>query len=115
MNSEVERFIDAIPDDRRPLFDQLQEIILGMYPEADIVISYGVPTYRAKSGWVSLGYWKGGVSIYTNGPHNISGFKEKHPEIKTGKGSINFKVSEKIPVADLKKVIRHAVERPKAG
>jgi uncharacterized protein YdhG (YjbR/CyaY superfamily) len=105
--------MDEIPEDRRPLFDRLQGLILSLYPDASVVISYGVPTYKAKSGWVSLGYWKEGVSLYTNGPHHIDPFREKHPDIKTGKGSINFKLSDKIPVADLKKVIRHAIEHPK--
>jgi len=36
-----------------------------------------------------------------------------YPSIKTGKGSINFKVTDVVPMAALKKVIRHAMEQPK--
>lgn len=113
MNKDVQRFMDSVPKDRNPLYDKLHALIMGMYPDANVVISYGVPTYKAKSGWVALGYWKGGVSIYSNGPHHIAEFKEKYPAIKTGKGSINFKTTDVIPVAALKKVIRHAIEHPK--
>ncbi|MGQ0569356.1 MAG: DUF1801 domain-containing protein [Armatimonadota bacterium] len=86
---------------------------MSLYPNAEVVMSYQVPTYRAKSGWVALGYWKDGVSLYTNGPHHIAEFKAKCPAIKTGKGSINFKVTDSVPVAALKKVIKHAIEHPK--
>ena len=73
MNQEVQSFMDAVPADRKPLFDRLHALITGLYPDAEVVISNAVPTYRAKPGWVALGYWKSGVSLYTNGPHGIAG------------------------------------------
>jgi hypothetical protein len=62
---------------------------------------------------VALGYWKKGVSLYTNGERHIAEFKAKHPSIKTGKASINFRAVDKIPIVDLRKVIQHAMERSK--
>jgi uncharacterized protein YdhG (YjbR/CyaY superfamily) len=125
MNKDVRRYVEAAPKDRtgrkltdgreaRRLFDKLQAMILDLYPQAEVVISYQIPTYKAKSGWVALGYWSGGVSLYTNGPHHIEDFKAQYPAIKTGKGSINFRVSDPVPVTALKRVIRHAIEHPKA-
>jgi uncharacterized protein YdhG (YjbR/CyaY superfamily) len=110
MNGQVQRYVEAVQDERRPLFDELQALILGLYPDAKVVLSYQVPTYRAKSGWVALGYWKGGVSVYTNGAHNIAEFRAEHPGFKTGKGSINFKVRDEVPVPALEKVFTHAME-----
>ena len=34
MNKEVQRFVDAVTDERRPLFDLLHTLILSLYPEA---------------------------------------------------------------------------------
>ena len=113
MNKEVQLYVDAVPDERKPLFDRLHALIMGLYPNAEVVMSYRIPTYRAKSGWVALGSWKDGVSLYTNGAHHIAEFKAKYPAIKTGKGSINFKITDVVPVAALKRVIRHAIEQPK--
>jgi hypothetical protein len=42
--------------------------IVGLYPEAEMVISYQVPTYKVGRGRVSLGLWKDGVSLYTTDP-----------------------------------------------
>ena len=110
MNDEVQRFVDAIPADRRAQFDELHALILRLYPEAEVVLWFHVPTYRVKTGWVALGYWKGGVSLYTNGPHNLAGFKAEQPRVKTGKGSINFKLGDPIPIEAVEKVIRHAMK-----
>lgn len=110
MNEEVRAFVEAIPADRRAQFDELQALVLRLYPEADVVLWFRVPTYRVKTGWVALGYRKEGVSLYTNGPHHLAGFKVEQPGIRTGKGSINFKLGEPIPTAAVEKVIRHAME-----
>ena len=108
----VKHYIDAVQDERRQLFDTLQTMIMDLYPDADVVMSYKIPTYKVKPGWVALGYWKNGVSLYTNGPHHIMEFEKKYPAIKTGKGSINFKITDVVPETDLKQVIKHAVENP---
>lgn len=57
--------------------------------------------------------YKEGVSLYTNSPKHIAGFKTEYPAIKTGKASINFKVKDVVPEAALKRVIEHAVEHSK--
>ncbi len=113
MNKEVQRFVDAVPDDRRPYYDKLHALIMGMYPNAEVVIAYGIPTYKAKSGRVGLGYWKGGVSLYTYGAHHLEEFRGQYPAIKTSTGTINLKLSDSVPVAALKKVIKHSIEHPK--
>ena len=102
-----------IPKDRKPLFKKLEALVLGMYPKAEIVYSYGIPMYKASAGWVGLGYWKGGVSLYTNNPKYIAALKKKYPAIKTNKASINLKLTDPFPAAELKKVIRGAMERKK--
>jgi uncharacterized protein YdhG (YjbR/CyaY superfamily) len=113
MNEEVQSYIEAASEDRKSLFDQLHALIMGLYPNAEIVMSYQIPTYKAKSGWVALGYWKEGVSLYTNSAHHIAEFKAKYPAIKTGKASINFKITDAVPMIALKKVIKQAIGQPK--
>jgi uncharacterized protein YdhG (YjbR/CyaY superfamily) len=110
----VRNLVEAVSGERRSLYGELHRLIMGMYPDAEIFISYGVPTYKAKSGRVGLGYWKEGVSFYPFGGSYLDEFKANYPAIKTSKGSINFKVSDKVPVAALKQVIRHAIEYPSA-
>ncbi len=110
MDEEVQRFIDSVPYDRRPLFGRLRTMIERLFPDASVKLSYGVPTYKIESGWVALGYWRGGVSLYTNGSHHLSGFKRENPGVRTGTGVINLKLSDPVPEESLTRVIRHAME-----
>ena len=113
MNKEVQRYIDALPEERKPLFLKLQALIVGLYPDAEVLMWYRMPTYRLKPRWVALANQKSYVSLYTNSPLHIAEFKARHPAIKTGKACLNFKVTDVVPAAALKKVIRHAMEHSK--
>jgi len=112
MDKEVQSYVDAVPEERKPLFDKLRALIVGLYPNAEVVMSYRIPTYRAKSGWVALANQKHYVSLYTNSERHIAEFRAQYPAIKTGKACINFKETDPVPAAALKKVIRHAIEHP---
>jgi len=110
MNEGVQRYFDSVPAERKPVFEKLQALILSLCPDAEVVMWYRVPTYRAKSGWVALAYHRNHVSLYTDRVDHIAELKAKHPATKTGKGCISFRDGDPFPVADLKKVIRHAME-----
>ncbi len=110
MNAEIDNYIEAVTDERQELFKRLQSIILRLYPAANIRLSYKIPTYRIESRWVALGYWKDGVSIYTNNTDHIAQFKARYPTVKTGKASINFKMTDGIPIDAVESVIKHAME-----
>ena len=112
MTPDLRRYLAAIPKDKKPFFLQLQQSIFELYPKATAGLTYKIPTYRAKSGWVALGLCKRGVSLYTNGPSHIATFKVRHPHVHTGKACLNFKITDDFSLPALKQVIRHAVEHP---
>jgi hypothetical protein len=69
-------------------------------------MTYKMPTYKVRSVWVPLANQKHYVSLYTCGAEHLAEFKARYPQIKTGKGCINFKMNDTIPLAALKKVVR---------
>lgn len=111
MDKEVQRYLDTTPENRRRIIDKLHDLIIGLYPDAEIVMWYRMPTYKAKGGWVALANQKHYVSLYTCDPRHIAEFKAGYPTIKTGKACINLRETDPIPSAALKKVIRHAIEQ----
>jgi len=113
MNKHTKKYFDAVPEDRREMVDKLHSIIVGLFPDAEISLDYKMPTYRVGDGWVALANQKNYVSLYTCGEQHLVEFKKKQPKIKTGKGCINFKPSDKIPVTAVKQVVRHAIRKPK--
>ena len=113
MNKEVQRYLDAVPHERKGLIDTLHTLILELYPQAEVTMKYKMPTYQVGDGWVALANQKNYVSLYTCGYHHIAPFKKKHPTIKTGKGCINLKVNDTIARSDFGRVVQHAMEHPK--
>jgi hypothetical protein len=59
---------------------------------------------------VALASQKNYISLYTCSAENIATFKEKYGTIKTGKGCINFRDKDEIPLSDLDSVIQNAME-----
>ena len=115
MTTDLEKYIAAIPPERRERFMALHSLVMGLCPRAVVNMKYQMPTYHVGDAWVALANQRHYVSLYTCGPQHIEVFKANHPEIKTGKGCINFKDGDDLPVEDIKRVIRHAIESPNAG
>ena len=113
MSDEVNHYLSAVAEPRKAKVDTLHELILSLYPEASVDLGYKMPTYRVGDGWVALANQKNYVSLYTCGYHHIEAFKKKHPGIRSGKGCLNFRDRDELPLDDLAAVIRHAIEHPK--
>ena len=114
MHQAVQRYIDAIPDNRRARFMSIHDLIVQLYPGAIVDMSYSMPTYRVGDGWVAIANQKHYISIYTCGESHLRAYKNKHPQQKTGKGCINFRARDDIHYDDLANVIKHAIESPKS-
>jgi uncharacterized protein YdhG (YjbR/CyaY superfamily) len=111
MKSEVKEYITQVTDERRMLFLKLQSLIYNLYPKAESLISYKIVKYVLPSGWVFLGYWKQGVSLYTGYIKELPVFAAKHSHIKTGKGSIKLTLTDEIPWEDIIVIIKNCFGR----
>lgn len=110
---DVRAYFESVPEDRRAALRALEALILGLYPDAEVLLWYGMPTYRKKRGWsnwVSIANKKQYISLYTNAHGHLDAFREAHPEVKTGKGCINLKPGAALPTEALREVIRHAMD-----
>ena len=111
MDDAVRSYIDAIPPEHRPLFDRLHRLVLEARPDAAVVLSYQIPTYRVGRRRLFIGVWKHGVSIYGWGQGGDGGFTARHPELKTGKGTVQVRPedADAIPDDDLRDLFRAAL------
>lgn len=110
MNLEVKKYFELVPEGRKARIKKIHSLILQLYPKAVRSMKYRMPTYEVGEGWVALANQKRYVSFYTCDARHIDEFKKKHPTIKTGKGCINFQDKDKLPLADLKQVVSHAMK-----
>jgi uncharacterized protein YdhG (YjbR/CyaY superfamily) len=100
MDDAARNYIDAIAPEHRPLFDRLHRLVLEAHPDAALVLSYQIPTYRVGDRRLFVGVWKHGVSIYGWGQGRDAGFTARHPELKTGKGTIQLRPEDAVAIPD---------------
>lgn len=113
MNPKVDEYFDAAESSRRQRLDALHNAIIECFPDVQIDLKYNMPSYSYGKGWVAIANQKNYVSLYTCGESHLAEFKKRHPDFKTGKGCINFRAKDTLPIDDIKRVIRHAILHPK--
>ncbi len=112
MDEAVQLYIDSIPATHRPLFDRLQGLILGVNPDAAVVLSYRIPTYKVGRRRLYLAAWQHGVSIYGWQADRDGGFSTRHPELKSGQATIRLRPQDAAAISDQEftDLIRAALE-----
>ena len=112
VDQAVQCYIDAVVPEHRPLFDRLHLLILQERPDAAVMLSYQMPTYKAGRRRLYLGVWKHGVSIYGWQQGHDAGFTSRHPGLKTGKGTIQLRPEDAAGIADeeFRDLVRAALE-----
>lgn len=113
MSNDLEDYFSTVPEHRKSRLNALHTVILKLFPEIDVSMQYKMPTYRFAGGWVACANQKNYISLYTCGYHHIEPFKQQFPDIKTGKGCINFRDKDPFPLEAIGAVIKHAIEHPK--
>lgn len=101
---DVQRYVDEIPTEHRPLFDRVDRLVREACPDASLSISYRMPTYRVGAHRLYVGVWQHGVSLYGWRQGGDGGFSERHPEVRSGKGTIRLRSEHaaSIPDAELR-------------
>jgi uncharacterized protein DUF1801 len=110
MDDAVRRYRDEIASEYRPVFDRIHRLIVGTCPDAEIVLSYGMPTYRIGSRRLNVAVWEHGVSLYVS-PRRDGGFSARHPELAVGKGTIKLRPEDaaRIPDEEFRDLVRAAL------
>ena len=108
MDDAVQGYIDGIDPAFRPLFDQIHELVMAAHPEATVVLSYRMPTYKAGKRRLYVGAWQHGISLYGWRQGGDGGFAERHPELLSGKGTIRLRPQDAaaLPDGELAALIR---------
>jgi uncharacterized protein YdhG (YjbR/CyaY superfamily) len=112
MNEAVQGYIDAIAAEHRPMFDRLHRLILAAHPDAAVVLSYRIPTYKVGNRRLYVGAWKHGLSIYGWHQGKDDAFTSRHPTLKTSKGTLQLRPEDAavIPDSELSDLVRAALD-----
>ena len=109
MDGAVRRYRDEMDSEYRPVFDRPHRLIVAMCPDAEVVLSYRMPTYRIGRR-LNIGVWKHGLSLHVS-PNRDGGFSARHPGLAAGQGTIKLGPADAagIPDAESQDLIRAAL------
>jgi uncharacterized protein YdhG (YjbR/CyaY superfamily) len=112
VDEAVQGYIDGIAPEYRPLFDRVHRLILAEHPDATVVLSYKIPTYKVGKRRLYVGAWKHGLSIYGWQQGSDDAFTSRHPELKTSKGTLQLRPEDAaaIPDDELSDLVRAALD-----
>ena len=100
MSSDVAAYVQAIDPARRPLFDRVHRLVLEVHPDAQTVLSYGMPTYLVGAHQLHVGVWKHGLSFYGWQQGHDGGLAERYPRLDNGRGTLKLPVEQAGEITD---------------
>ena len=93
----TEEYILQFPKDVQIILKKIREIVLKTTPNAIESISYGMPAFKLLGKpLVYFAGYKNHIGFYAL-PSGNKAFQKELANYKTGKGSIQFPISEEIP------------------
>lgn len=94
----VDEYIAAQPASVQPTLKQVREAIRQALPDAEEIISYGIPTYRLHGTYVVyFAGWKNHYSVYPATRLLVEAFKADLAPFAVEKGTVRFSLSEPVP------------------
>ncbi|MFA6391312.1 MAG: DUF1801 domain-containing protein [Patescibacteria group bacterium] len=106
----INDYIKSFPESTQVLLKKMRKTITEAAPTADEAIRYGMPTFRLNDrNLVHFAGYAKHIGFYP-APSGIIAFKKELFNFKTSKGAIQFPISEELPLALIKKIVKYRVK-----
>ena len=106
----VRHYLDEMDSEYRSVFERLHRLMVATCPDAELVLSYGMPTFRIGRRRLNVGAWQHGLSLYVS-PNRDGGFSARHPELASGRGTLKLRPADAagVPDAEFQDLFRAAL------
>jgi uncharacterized protein YdhG (YjbR/CyaY superfamily) len=106
----VDAYISQFPKSTQQILSQVREAIKEAAPDAEEMISYGMPAYKlhARPLVYFAGYAKH-IGFYAT-PTGHAAFEKQLSKYKQGKGSVQFPIDDVMPLALIRKIVQFRVK-----
>jgi uncharacterized protein YdhG (YjbR/CyaY superfamily) len=105
----IDGYIASFPEDMQGILETLRRVIKESAPQAEEAISYGIPTFKLKGNLVHFAAFKNHIGFYPT-PSAIAVFSKELSPYKQAKGSVQFPIDRPMPLALVKKIVKHRVK-----
>ncbi len=108
----IDEYFSTFPELTREKLDWIRISTKRIVPEAVELISYNMPAFKLH-GFVLFYYaaYKGHIGFYPGNVKIFEVFRDALVSYKTSKGTIQFSISEDLPVTLIEDIIKFRVEQ----
>lgn len=105
----VDDYIAGFPSPVKKILSAMRKTIKSAAPNAEELISYQMPAYKYKGVLVYFAAFEKHIGFYAT-PTGHSAFKKELSQYKTGKGSVQFPLTEPLPLELVKRIVQFRVK-----
>ncbi|PWK27284.1 uncharacterized protein YdhG (YjbR/CyaY superfamily) [Arcicella aurantiaca] len=102
----IDDYLSNFPENIRLVLEELRQTIRDTAPEAEEVISYGIPAFKYKGMLVYFAAYKKHCSLFGGTGGLTEQMKEELKDYKTSKGTIQFTLEKPLPKELVEKIVR---------
>src|SRR4051812_1753369 len=106
----IDEYMTGFPEDVQEKLEALRATIRKAAPDAEEIISYGMPTFYLKSNLVHFAAFKNHIGFYP-APSGIEAFNEELSPYKTSKGAAQFPIDKPLPLSLVSKIVQYRVKQ----
>lgn len=105
----IDEYIAACSPEVQKKLEQIRQVIQETVPEVEETISYAMPTFRFHGNLVHFAAFTNHIGFYPT-PNGIERFKDALSRYKGGKGSVQFPLTEELPLDLIREIVRYRLE-----
>ena len=102
--TDIDAYISGYPEAIRNLLQEIRDTIKKAVPQAEEVISYGMPAFRQNGMLVWFAAFQNHIGFYPI-PSGIEAFKDELSAFKGTKESIHFPLDKPLPVDLISRIV----------
>jgi uncharacterized protein YdhG (YjbR/CyaY superfamily) len=107
--NDIDEYIATFPKDVQGKLEGLRSAIKEAAPEAEEVISYGMPAFKMNRVLVYFAAYKNHIGFYPTAS-GVSAFKGELSRYKQSKGAVQFPIEETVPLDLVGRIVKFRVE-----
>lgn len=104
MDAQVEKYFSNFEGVALERLHTIRNLIFELLPEAGEAVKYGIPTILYHGNLVHYAAFKNHIGIYPT-PSGMDAFEKELLAYKKGKGSVQFPLSDSLPLELIKKIV----------
>jgi uncharacterized protein YdhG (YjbR/CyaY superfamily) len=106
--ANTHNYISGFSKETQEVLEQMRAIIKSAAPQAEEVISYGIPAFKLNGILVFFAAYDKHIGFYPT-PSGVGAFKEELSVYKGAKGSVQFPLDKPLPAKLITKIVKFRV------